>query len=127
MKFLKLHLEKEQLWPWATGIIIALLIVGNVKLVIKRYQIQKESNALTKQTEELRNDNTDLNKLLEYVRTPAFTEEEARLRFNMTKPGEKVFVVPNGTEQATNSGDAQAPQEPTSAGASWWQLFFGHK
>ncbi|MFA5954461.1 MAG: septum formation initiator family protein [Patescibacteria group bacterium] len=129
MKLPVLRLNREQLLPWGLGLLIALLVIGNVKLVIKRYQIQKESDKLYAEQQKLRDSNSDLSKLLEYVRTPAFVEEEARLRFNLAKPGEKIFIVPEGNENAegTNSETGGSSSNNGTWFSNWWQHFFGNK
>jgi len=123
---LKVLIGKDIL-PWIFGVLIVLLAIASVKQLLKRHQINNEIKALQEKTDAMRSSNADLVKLLDYVRSSSYTEEEARLRFGLAKPGERLFVIPD----KNTSGDLSLNSESNnieivqkSNHKKWWEFFF---
>ena len=70
----------------------------------------------------LQQKNSELLKLLEYVKSPAFAEREARLRFGLGKADEKEVVI--GTPDGPGvQPSVPAPAQPESNPHAWWRFF----
>ena len=80
--------------PWIIGILIALMSLAIGKLAVKRYSIQQEIKAEQREISLAGARNDELLTLLQYVQSPIYAEEQARLKFGLAKPGEKAAVVP---------------------------------
>lgn len=110
------------------------------KEVYRKYQIQKEINLMEQEVKNLENNNADLNKLIEYFKSDAFLENEARKKLNLQKPDEKVVIF---TDTAENHSPAQNNTPNTALQSAqnsqeieekemenyqkWWDYFFKNK
>jgi len=83
-------------------VILALiwLALGAGRESYRKYQLTKEIKNLKAEISKLEGGNQQLNNLIEYFQDESYLEKEARLKLNLTKPGEKVVIVPE-------SGSAQ--------------------
>ncbi len=87
--------------------------------------VSREVAVVQQNVADLQQQNSELLKLLQYVKSPAFAEREARLRFGLAKPGEKEIVVtPSGGDGLVRSASS-APQEKPSNPLLWWKYFVG--
>lgn len=84
-------------------LLIAFPIAKNAK---KRYSINKEIDELNKEIGRIKENNQKLTKLVSYLNSDQYIEEQARLNFGLKKPGEKVYVIKNNN-QADNSDNVQ--------------------
>ena len=114
-----------ELTPWVLVALLAVLGVGTVKQVIKHRELQKEVKALEVASESMRSENADLEQLLTYIQSSAYTEEQARLRFGLAAPGEKLAIVP----RVAGADDDNDKTEGALAGlvgfwSDWWDHFF---
>ncbi|MBU0613531.1 septum formation initiator family protein [Patescibacteria group bacterium] len=109
---------------------IAVLVLFSVSLgkeVVRRYEVNKEIQALEKEVEELENQNTELADLIQYLNTNSFREKEARTKLGMAKEGEKVVVIPNievVAETATEAVGVPDNVEELSNPERWFAYFF---
>ena len=113
--------------PWI--FFICLLVIGlfTGKQALKRYRIQQEIDAIRNEVAELDQRNSNLGQLLQYVQSPAYTEEQARLQFGFAKPGEKLAIIPEGAvlgEATDNRQDNNSRSLDESNPAKWWRYFF---
>jgi cell division protein FtsB len=86
-------------------------------LLNKTKEIDKEQQKL----EDLKADNVNLKQQLEYVKSDAFVEKEARDKLGMAKDGEAVVLMP---ENVSKTSEDQIQQEEAPNWKKWWQLFF---
>ncbi|MFH1030040.1 MAG: septum formation initiator family protein [bacterium] len=95
-----------------------------IKETHRNYKINKEIINLKEDIELLHNENLELTKLINYLKTDNFVEKEARLKFGMKKDGEKAFVIEkspsakNGIKKEENILEASNLQK-------WQDFFFG--
>ena len=64
--------------------------------IILRYNINKEIENLEEQFYKLNNEKENINNLIAYLKTDDYIEEQARLKLNLSKPGEKQINLSNG-------------------------------
>ena len=118
----------KELAPWGIGVLIAVVSVGVARQALKRYQIQQQIHGMEQSVSDLQTKNGQLVELLSYVKSPAYTEEQARLRFGFGKPGERLAILPEGSVLGvTNSGDAtNGASQPQNIKNhwKWWSYFF---
>ena len=80
-------------------ILFIILIFSFIKVskeVILRYNINKEIGNLEEQFYKLNNEKENINNLIAYLKTDDYIEEQARLKLNLSKPGEKQINLSNG-------------------------------
>ena len=103
-------------------IFIALLF-GIFQQFYYRYQVQKKLNELNAEIANYKKQQEDLTKLIEYYQNPSNLENEARVRLNLRKEGEKVVIIlPTATstgESQTSGSDENMPNYK-----QWWYYFF---
>lgn len=115
------------------AVVLFFISISLGKEIYRKYQIQKEINIMREEVKKLEGDNGDLNKLIEYFKSDAFLETEARKKLNLQKPDEKVVIftdkvdkqtVGNGELENENKNAVQKPAD-TSNPQKWWNYFFG--
>ncbi len=77
-------------------IVLVFSFIKVSKEVILRYNINKEINNLEEQFTKLNKEKDNLNDLVAYLKTDQYIEEEARLKLNLSKPGEKQINLIKG-------------------------------
>lgn len=123
----RLRHYRQELLPWGIGLLIVVLGIGVVRQALKRYQVQRQIDAMEQAVDELHTRNGQLAELLTYVKSPAYTEEQARLRFGFGKPGERLAIVPEGSVLgATTTTDPNQTATPNNQPNhwKWWNYFF---
>lgn len=119
----------KELLPWILGVVVILLGVAVGKQALRRYQLYREQEGLRSTVQGLQAKNHELLSLLEYVKSPVYAEEQARLRLGLAKPGEQLAVITDGSVAVHNEESALPPTkavpEPEDSNAKkWWGYFF---
>lgn len=120
-----------QFWlPWVIGVIFSLMILATAKLAVKRYTIQQEIQSQQRELAKAEARRQELTELLDYVQSPIYREEQARLKFGLAKPGEKVAVVPDIAEVNGLMNSRESVQDENgnddavrSNYKKWWDFF----
>ena len=115
-------------------ILIILLSIPLYNNYNRRQKINREILDLETEIKLTENKNTDLQKLIKYLESSQFVEEQARLNLNMKKPGETVAVVKDAPElsqpDARSQQQVSLNQQPAESSPnfgyamSWWHYFF---
>ena len=106
-----------------TLILIVLLIFSFIKVskeVLLRYEINKEISALDTKLNSLEEKTEKMNNLITYLQTDEYIEEEARLKLNLSKPGEKQI---NLTARPSSSSEIEE-KDPRTNINKWFDYFF---
>lgn len=115
----------KELAPWFVVVFIALLLIGTVKQYLKYRELQAEVQALELTAESTRGQNQDLQQLLSYIQSSAYAEEQARLKFGLAVPGEKLAIIPRVAGESTSATDESGVLDKlTNFWADWWSHFF---
>lgn len=84
---------------------------------VRRYNLEQEVKKLQIEVEEADKKNQDLTDTLKYLQTSSFTEEEARVKLGLQKPGEKVIIIDDGKTDIVNDREG----DPAAISSSYWQ------
>lgn len=105
---------------------IAILSVSLAKEIIRKVQIRQQISELEREIGTLEQHNQELNNLLAYFNSSTFQEKEAKVKLNLTAPGETVVVLPDTglAAEAESTAVAISNSEPTSNVQKWINYFF---
>ncbi|MBD3248157.1 hypothetical protein GF382_02605 [Candidatus Falkowbacteria bacterium] len=100
------------------------------KNISKKYTIDQEILDLESEISKLESSNKNLKKIINYLESDQFVEEQARLSLGLKKPGEEVVVVDTKGYVAGVSSQVKDRQEEVgdlSNPQLWWRFFFQSK
>lgn len=108
---------------------IVILIIAIIALLRESYRyfrISQEVKNLEEKIKKLKKDNEEMAKLERYFQSDDFLEKEARLKLNLTKPGEKLIIIktPEGFKQEQKE---QNIAKQISNIQKWWEYLFGRR
>ena len=121
-------------------IIIVLFLVVFAALALfkslrSRNAVEQDIKRLKQEIEALETQNLELAQMINYLQSEEFTELEAKEKFNLQKPGEKVVAIARSEEELRRLEAGQA-SEPGAGGnmenknkgmanpIRWWNYFF---
>jgi|SRR3989339_800 len=111
----------------AVGFILAVLVaLGYARAYYQDYKIKQEISNLQAEVKKMEKKKLESMQILEYVTSPAFVEEKARVELNMKKPGENVIILQNQPLTEVESGSEAVEDAPLSNPRKWWYYFL-HK
>lgn len=128
-KFAKRFFASKVFLFFSLAIFGFLLFSFGEKIIASR-QIDKEIKAVEENIARLESQSREFSKLLNYLGTNEFVEQEARLKFNLRKPGESVAILPEieiQNEKENNlKGDGTNTGVQMNNPKKWWKYFFGN-
>lgn len=111
-----------------------LLLVGGISfLLFKRVSnkkiVDEQIRELEMEIAKAEANNTDLKKMVEYLESDGYLEEQARLNFNLKKEGENVIQLQEPSKNATTSADASPDliSQGNQNVKKWIEYFFAAK
>lgn len=118
---------------WVVLISGALLLTFSVAIVrelINGHEVRQQVQRLQHQVATEQQRQAQLQDLIDYLGSPTFQEQEARLKLGLKKTGEQVIVVPatnTPVEGSTDDGaqTGTAADRRLSNPERWWKYFFG--
>jgi len=132
----KIKSEKSLLFKFVLVflmLLVLLLVVGTIKEYLHQQELDSEMAALQAEIEKLNLDKKQFLSSIDAYQDEFFIEQEARLKFNLQKPEEKVLVIPaeriaelGGTGQlalADNNKEVKGNIYINNF-RSWWDYFF---
>lgn len=108
---------------------IAIMGISLTKEIIRKVQIQRQIQDLEQEINTLEQHNDELNDLIAYFNSSSFQEKEAKIKFNLTAPGETVVVLPESDQSTvaqTNTTVAVTPTTRVSNVQKWINYFFNY-
>lgn len=107
-------------------IFLIFLLISFGREFYRRYYLEQEIKSLQSQVNQLEGKNQEFGSLIEYLNTQNFTEEEARLKIGLKKPGEEVVVInqPGSVTPGDAAGGADSYLAQLSNPVKWWYYFF---
>ena len=103
------------------------------KETYRKRQIQKEIDGLQAQIGDLKQENSEMENLTNYLSSREFQEKEAREKLNLQKSDEKMIVLRKDVIQpeentAENESYTQTSTEDNSPNwQKWWKFFFENR
>jgi cell division protein FtsB len=89
-------------------VIISVISVPLWKKIDEKQRLDFELSNLKNEIERLSMDNSDLDQLIEYLKSDYFVEEQARLNLGLKKRGEEVFVIKNNNQENINNSSGSS-------------------
>lgn len=80
-------------------VILIVLAIPSFRNYQQRRSVDQEVNALKEEIAQAEAQNNDFRKMVEYLESEQFVEEQARLKLGLKKPGENVVVIQEQTPQ----------------------------
>ena len=129
---------KRQIWlrqpSWwlvvVAGTLLIVFLVAIVRELINGHLVRQQVADLRRQVTTEQQRQQQLKDLIDYLNSPTFQEQEARLKLGLKKSDERVVIIPptNGDDKA-DSLSASSPSQGTekSRPARWWDYFFAPK
>ncbi len=106
-------------------IVLGFLIFSFGKKFLESREIDEEIKTSQDEIARLEAKNEELGSFLNFLGTDDFLEQEARLKFNLQKPGESVVIIPARDGKEANGGAGGAGEETASGNPEkWWNYFF---
>lgn len=118
---------------WIVLIAGALFVTFSVSIIrelVNGHQIRQQVQRLQHQVATEQNRQSQLQDLIDYLGSPTFQEQEARLKLGLKKNGEQVIVVPatntpvTGLSTSTTTESVDSMGKPISRPQRWWNYFF---
>ncbi|MBU2575910.1 septum formation initiator family protein [Patescibacteria group bacterium] len=94
------------------------------KQVLEKRAIQEEVDRLEAEIGKLENKNDDLSALIEYAKTDAFVEQEARQKLNLVKEGESLVLIPDVDAEPDAWPRVGGDFQPKAGNVKLWQEYF---
>jgi cell division protein FtsB len=105
-----------------TSVLVIILVFSIIKVskeIMLRYEINQQINELETKLSDLESKTNKMDELIAYLKTDEYIEKEARLKLNLSKPGE---------HQINISGDKQIQEELVNNNdpnlIKWFNYFF---
>ncbi len=102
----------------ASIMVLILIIVSFSRTVVKDRSIRGEIRDLETQQEKLEQEQKTARAFVDYLKSDAYIESEARKNFGFVKPGEQVIVIQGGETAATKQ------KQEISNPKKWFLYFF---
>lgn len=106
-------------------IIGVLVAVQFGRQVYANWEIGQRAAAIEAQIAAIEAENLELQRELEYLRSPAYISAEARRLANLGAPGEQALIIPPGAEEPLPPELAAVRVAPKPLLEQWVDLFFG--
>jgi cell division protein FtsB len=95
------------------------------KKIIEGKKIDMEIREAEEEIARLEAKNSELNDFINYLNTESFLEEEARLKFDLQKPGESVLIIPETTPgRGAEEEEKEKNRKKENNLIKWWNYFF---
>lgn len=123
-------------WPVLFALLSAIVFfvgASTVRETYRGWKVDQEIEGLKSQVSQLESQKHSMTDLLGRMKTDSYIEQEARLRFNLKKPGEHVVLFEEGdanarmawSEGSATGTDQAPPERPQSIPRRWVQYFVG--
>jgi cell division protein FtsB len=104
------------------ALVLGILFVSVGKNYLHSREINREYSLLENEVKRLEGRNKEISSLLEFFKTDAFAEEEARLKLGLGKPGEAMVVIPE-SDKVLQEKEEEKNKESSNP-KKWWNYFF---
>ncbi len=108
---------------WIGALIFVFILVNFAGLLSKKREIDEEIIHSKNEITEISKNNKNILEFIDYLNSDMFVEEEAREKFNLAAPGEKVVII---TDDDKNKSGNNVNEENVRLRnpERWWKYFF---
>lgn len=114
-------------------VIFLLFVIGIIREYFNKKGLDNDINELSQELDNLKLNQDKFLSSIDSYQNDFFTEQEAREKFNMQKPGEQVIVIPIENKQLVLSDNQQLIDKEelnntkSSNLVAWWDYFFDER
>ncbi len=110
-------------------IIIVSISVPLTKNISQKYKVNDDITNLESEIALIENQNTKLNKMIDYFESDQFTEKQARLNFGLKKKGENVIVIQDAKskEKKEINNEIDVSDHTNYSNTQEWFIYFFKK
>lgn len=105
----------------AVVVVSLILVFSSTRRILDLRTTSQKVDELSQYLEDLKSQNEQLRRELEYKKSERFLEEEIRNKLGLVKPGEEVVLLP--LEEAQNQ-ETRIKKKEEQNYIKWWKLFF---
>ena len=111
--------------------LVVLLVIGAFlafqvgRQVYASWSINQEAERFRAEIAALELQNAELVRELDYLQSDAYISAEARRLLNLGRPGERVLIIPPGSEVAPPASASEKLEAAPPPFQQWMELFFG--
>lgn len=117
---------KSKLFALVLVLIFVLTAFAYGRSYYQDYGVEQEISRLKEEVRNLEFKKMETLEILQYVQSPVFAEEKARMELNMAKPGEKIAVFSVTGEGYTEGGQTNEKDVKSNNHSNilkWWRYF----
>lgn len=111
-------------------VLIVIISMPLSKNLNQKYKIDDEILGLENEIENINSKKNSISKIIKYLDSDQYVEEQARLNLDLKKQGEEVVVIRNNDENMNayeyENNNSSEDYNLTNA-QRWWRYFFGKK
>lgn len=109
-------------------LVIIFIVIALGRESYRFFRINQEIKGLKQKIADIEKSNEELSKMREYYQSEEFLEREARLKLNLTKPGEKLIIIKQKEESPEEKiEEKKAIAKEISNIQRWWDYFFNER
>ncbi len=121
------NLFKPKLWLSLGLLVLLIFLLSQLFSSIgKRSEVDKEIASLKEEAAKAESQNSQFKKMIEYLESDQFAEEQAKLKLGLKKEGEQVAVVTGLDSATTSTSTASTDISTTTALGSNWQRWLDY-
>jgi cell division protein FtsB len=114
------------LWLAVLLLVGSFLVVQVGRQVYASWAINQQVAQVREQIAGIEAQNAELQRELDFLRSPAYISEQARRLQNVGRSGEQVLIIPPGAEEPLPAALRPPVELPKPMLEQWVDLFFGH-
>lgn len=107
---------------WLLIIYLGVLVIQTVK---HNYDLRRQIGVLQNQITVLEEEQQELSYRIQYYKTEAFVERQARAKLGLKDPGENVLVLPKESAAGGEAAEQKDVEKPKSNIKQWLEFLFG--
>jgi len=113
------------------GLLLAVFTIAIVREIINSQKVKQQVARLQDEVATEQQRQNQLQDLIDYLGSPTFQEQEARLKLGLKKSDEQVIVLPTTNVTEVNINDDQeivdVTGRPISNPGQWWKYLFSSR
>jgi len=115
---------------YSKSFVILLIIIFIISIILffketyKSFTISQDIRSLENRIKEIEKSNEKFSQMEQYLQSEDFLQREARLKLNLTKPGEKLIIVKTPEKTLDDNEKQELVEKQKNNIQLWWEYFF---